>query len=211
MTPALVHQSPASTSTPSLTYTFQTAASKTAFAVGSARTSFASHGLLAAQRVLEEVDGVLTASLPPSIAAESVVPEHTCIFHFLSCTYSSHDPDEWREHCTAHLRGNEPPRRVSCPLCPWSADFEGEEEGGEAWDQGLRHVSEVHFASGHRLGNERIDTELVKWLWRRRIIGDEDLKTLVSGEYGRRFVTTNGRERRGGGQRVQHVSRRLVR
>jgi hypothetical protein len=161
--------------------------------------------------VLEEVDGVLTAPLPDSEDAVPAVPEHTCIFHFLSCTYTSRDPDEWRDHCTAHLRGQEPPSRVSCPLCPWSAECEGDEEGGEAWDQGLRHVSEVHFAVGHRLGNERVDREFVKWLWRRKIIGSEDMKVLLGADCGGRFVTTNGRERRGGGQRVQHVSQRLVR
>jgi hypothetical protein len=162
--------------------------------------------------VLHEVDGVLTAPLLDSEVAVPAVPEHTCIFHFLSCTYTSHDPEEWKEHCTAHLRGQEPPSRVSCPLCPWSAECEGEEDRRKAWDEGLSHVSEVHFAVGHRLGNERVDREFVKWLWRRKIIGGEDLKVLLGADNRGRFVTTNGRERRGGGgQRVQHVSQRLVR
>jgi hypothetical protein len=219
MTRALVHQSPASTSTPSLTSTFQTTGSQTASTAGSARTSLASHGVLAAQRVLSEVDGVLTAPVSAPAAAASAAPEHTCVFHFLACTYVSRDPDEWTRHCTAHLRGQPPPRRVACPLCPWSADCEGEEEGGAAWHRGLRHVSEVHFAAGHGLGGERVDGELARWLWQRRLIGGEDLKVLLGADCGGRhgaraegrFVVTNGRERRGRGQRVQHVSQRLVR
>ena len=73
-------------------------------------------------------------------------------------------------------------------------------------------MSEVHFASGQRLGDARVDKELVRWLWRRELIGGEDLKVLLGADSGARFVTTtnNGRERRRRGQRVQHVSQRLV-
>jgi hypothetical protein len=159
--------------------------------------------------LLEDVDGNgLLEHRPPAPSR----PVFECAFWFLSCSYISHDPEEWMMHCLSHFRGEEPPRRVTCPLC---SDFvvAGAEDGWSAWNARMRHVA-GHHLRGTSLRASRPDFHLFQHLWQKRLIDDQDLKELKGGNHNltrppENFTVTNGRRARvsGRGGRRQHVGR----
>lgn len=204
MTPALIYQSNASNGTPSLySSTLYTDAST---AEESVSTDLVDQGLLASYRPLEEVDGVLVLSV-----SEVLTPEFRCVLWFLNCPYLSRDREEWETHCLRHFHGEDPPRSVICPLCDWKRSCN---TGMEAWNLKIAHIADEHFIYGQNLNASRPDFHLYNHLWQKRIIDDQDLKELKSGNHNLRreinnYVTTNGRgsrrERESGRQRLQHV------
>ncbi|OCK85771.1 hypothetical protein K432DRAFT_3274 [Lepidopterella palustris CBS 459.81] len=153
--------------------------------------------------LLEEVDGVLERR--PIFRQ----PVFECAFWFLSCSYISHNEDEWRTHCLSHFRGEEPPKLVQCPLCEeFKATFE---QGQDAWNARMDHVA-YHHLLGQTLKTSRPDFHLFQYLWQKRLIDDADLKELKGGNHNLTraplpYVTTNGRGRRRdhGPQRSQHL------
>ena len=142
--------------------------------------------------LLEEIDGVLERR--PNYRQ----PIFECAFWFLSCSYISHDQEEWRTHCLSHFRGEEPPKSVQCPLCE---DFRVTcENGGDAWNARMDHIASYHHMLGHTLRTSRPDFHLFQHLWQKRLIDDADLKELKGGNHNltrapQPFVVTNGRSR----------------
>ncbi|KAH6618819.1 hypothetical protein C7974DRAFT_400961 [Boeremia exigua] len=191
MTPTIIYNAPASTHTPSLTFS-PTASTTSVFTPLSYQDTFpTSHA------PLEETHGVLT-----------LIPQHPCVFWFLNCTYTSTSRSEWATHCTSHFRSAPPPSSVTCPLCAWAT------EGAEgAWARSLDHIADEHFARGQsfRAYAVRPRVDLVLYLWRRRVIADQQLQELRRGVVTERYVVTGGREgERGGGGRTRR-ERRAVR
>ena len=130
-------------------------------------------------------------------------PMYQCPFWFLSCSYVTEDVEEWRTHCLAHFRGEEPPRSVTCPLCDdlklTCAD------GWTAWEYRMQHLADHHEA-GHTLRTSRPDFHLFQHLWQKHLIDDQDLKELKGSSHHNlrgppgRYTTsgsgTSGREAR---------------
>src|SRR5690242_10640989 len=195
MTPALLHQSPASPGTPPSLCSGTAATTASTASSSSISTTLIDHGLLASYPVLDDIDGVL---VHPQLTTPS--PLYRCIFWFLDCGYLSRNRQEWETHSRAHLRGADPPRSVTCPLCDWAASCDAGPPAA-AWHAKMAHLAESHFAFGQGLSTARPDFHLFQHLWQKRLIGDEDLKALKGGNYGlggRRpplgnFVRTNGR------------------
>jgi hypothetical protein len=187
MAPALVHQSAASARPPSLV-SYYTEATPTETSIS---TGLANH--LSGAVLLEENNGVL--ELPRT---QIPVPVYECAFWFLSCGYISRNQEEWMTHCESHFRGEEPPLSVQCPLCDWN---ESSDDGRAIWYTRMQHVAYEHTMLGQTLRTSRPDFDLFHYLWKRRLIDDQDYKELQGGNHNLRqrpgnFVETNGRERR---------------
>lgn len=159
--------------------------------------------------VLEDHDGVLELPLN-----EANSPTFECLFWFLDCPYISRNRQEWIVHCLHHFHGHEPPRSVSCPLCPWEASHD---QGLAAWTLKMEHTANEHFQFGQNLSASRPDFQLFNYLWRKRLINDQDMKELSGGNHNlthapSNFVTDEGprfrRERGPVRHPMQHVGQR---
>lgn len=206
MTPALIHQSNASThGPPSLYsgYTTEATPTETSVSTGLAH----GHGHLAGYTLLEEShDGVLVVP-----EGHHRAPYYECAFWFLKCTYVSGDREQWEEHCLSHFRGEDPPSRVQCPLCDWT--MESSESGQAAWTARMAHVANAHLVFGQTLRTSRPDFALFEYLWQKHLIDDQDLKELKAGNHNLthppgNFVEMGGRRRRG--ERMQRAPRQHV-
>jgi hypothetical protein len=123
-------------------------------------------------------------------------PVYECAFWFVSCEYISRNQEEWITHCESHFRGEEPPQKVQCPLCDWTATSE---DGRASWSARMQHIAYEHTMLGHTLRTSRPDFDLFHHLWQKRIIDDQDYKELLRGNnnLGRppgNFVESNGRD-----------------
>jgi len=185
---AMIHQSAASARPPSLV-SYLTEATPTETSVS---TGLANH--LSGAVLLEENNGVL--ELPRT---QVPVPVYECAFWFLNCAYISRNQEEWMTHCESHFRGEEPPRSVQCPLCEWS--ISSLDDGRMSWHARMQHVATEHTMLGQTLRTSRPDFDLYRYLWKMRLIDDQDYKELQGGNHNlaRRlgnFTETGGRERR---------------
>jgi hypothetical protein len=197
MAPALIHQYAPSAHPPSLrSCCTGTEATPTETSIS---TGLANH--LPCVPLLEDNNGVL--ELP---ATHVQTPVYECAFWFLSCGYISRNQEEWTTHCESHFRGEEPPQKVQCPLCDWTASSE---DGRASWSARMQHIACDHTMLGHTLRTSRPDFDLFHHLWRKRLIDDQDYKELLGGNHnlGRppgNFVETNGRGGRREGQERRH-------
>ncbi|KAJ5028561.1 hypothetical protein PSV08DRAFT_281760 [Bipolaris maydis] len=196
----LEHESIKSVSPPSL-HSCCTEATPTETSVS---TGLAGH--LAGYPLLEEGhEGVL--EMPHG---NGRTPVFECAFWFLDCAYISHNQEEWERHCLSHFRGEEPPLKVQCPLCDWTAHA-CEGGGHAAWAARMHHVASAHVMYGQTLRTSRPDFALFEYLWQRRLIDAEDLKELKAGNHNLtrppgNFVEMGGaRRERGRPHRTQHV------
>jgi hypothetical protein len=198
MAPACIHQSNASTHTPSLYNFSDTTPTETSISTGLASR-------LSGVPLLEDVNGVLERR-PNQCRA----PLYECAFWFLSCTYISYDEEEWKTHCLSHFRGEEPPRSVQCPLCEFHGTWDN---GWAAWNARMEHIADCHATIGETLKTSRPDFHLFSHLWQKRLIDDQDLKELKGGNHNlarlpSNFTITNSRrERDSRRQRSQHIGR----
>ncbi|KAF2648203.1 hypothetical protein K491DRAFT_613203 [Lophiostoma macrostomum CBS 122681] len=203
MAPACIHQSSSASQHPPSLFNFSEATpTETSISTGLASR-------LSGVPLLDDNNGVL--ELPSNSIRQ---PVFECSFWFLRCSYIAIDMEEWRTHCLAHFRGEEPPKSVQCPLCD---DFKLTcENGWAAWDYRMDHIAGHHLV-GHKLRTSRPDFHLFQHLWQKRLIDDQDLKELKGGNHnlthppGNFTVTGRGG---GGGRREsrrrghQHVGRR---
>ena len=193
----------ASTHPPSLRYA-DTEATATATDT-SVSTGLASH--LSGGPLLEEHNGIL--HLPPPPARP---PVFECAFWFLGCGAIFPGREEWETHCRAHFRGEDPPRRVQCPLCDWQTACD---DGTQAWDLRMHHLADHHTMLGHTLRTSRPDFHLFQHLWQKRLIGDQDLKELRGGNHNlvtplANFVETNASQGRRRRNRTPHATQHVA-
>ena len=203
MAPALIHQSNTSTYSPPSLHSCCTEATPTETSIS---TGLVNH--LAGFPLLDEGhEGVL--EIPQG---QTRAPMYECAFWFLDCSYVSYNQDEWERHCLSHFRGEEPPLKVQCPLCEWTAHTCESSGGHVVWAMRMHHVASHHVMYGRTLRTSRPDFELFEYLWQRRLIDTEDLKELKAGNHNLNhppgnYVETGGRRRERGGRphRTQHV------
>ena len=134
---------------------------------------------------------------------ERLAPWFECSFYFLPCRFTTHDEAEWRKHCLEHFHGHEPPHALTCPLCDhisfevWglpTADG-SRANGWHVWTARQDHVAATHHRFGQTLRAARPDFRLFEYLWRERLISDQDYGELID-YFQNRHVTspdTNGR------------------
>lgn len=117
---------------------------------------------------------------------------YTCLFPILNCHETFTDIAHWKTHVLSHFQTHEPPSTAQCPICPLihtsttssssqtTATFVNNDTT-RAWDALLDHISTTHSPAGHTLTNTRPDLELLRYLFRLRIIGEEQLKVVQLG------------------------------
>jgi hypothetical protein len=187
MASAFIHQSPTSVGPPSL-ISYHTEATPTETSIS---TGLANH--LSGAVLLEDNNGVL--EVPRTYIP---TPMFECAFWFLSCGYISENQEEWTIHCESHFRGEEPPQTVQCPLCDWSVSSD---DGRLSWKGRMQHLACEHTMLGQTLRTSRPDFSLFHFLFKRRLIDDQDYKELLGGNHNLtrppgNFVETSGRNRR---------------
>lgn len=201
MAPALIHQSATSARPPSL-ISYYTEATPTETSISTGLAYQLSGALL-----LEENNGVLEVP-----RTHIPTPMYECAFWFLSCGYISKNQEEWMTHCESHFRGEEPPQSVQCPLCDWAASSD---DGRVSWHARMQHMACEHTMLGQTLRTSRPDFDLFHFLFRRRLIDDQDYKELLGGNHNLarppgNFIETNSRggrrERDERRHRRQHVT-----
>lgn len=98
---------------------------------------------------------------------------YQCKFHFLGCTKTFEDKDEWLTHCQSHFRGHPPLESILCPFCK-AAEVPG------AWKDTMEHVATHQKEQGKRFGeDDKIrDKELFFYLYSKRVVSAEEYKSL---------------------------------
>lgn len=132
-----------------------------------------------------------------------------CTFHFLACSFSSNNFEEWLTHCEAHFRGQPLPKNVQCPFCEgWSTS-----PGSSAWEARMVHIAAEHH--GQRVGYcSYRDHDLYRYLWSKKVISSAELQELIKDGFlsaeSRSYSTTHDprREIRGGAVRSGSNPRR---
>lgn len=137
---------------------------------------------------------------------------YQCTFYFLDCNKSFDDFQEWLSHSLSHFKCSPPPSEVQCPFCAeWRMDA-----GPDAWNAKMRHVAE-HQRNGQRHDSVscRPDIPLFRYLWRIRIIDNQQLKTLIEHHHcclaKDEFVVTNSGRRERGDRRQGTTARSAIR
>ncbi|KAL1851589.1 hypothetical protein Plec18167_002710 [Paecilomyces lecythidis] len=121
-----------------------------------------------AARLLEDDGtGVLVA---PSGSQSRLV--YHCLFHILGCEEELDDIEQWKVHILSHFRTHPPPDTVRCPICRRTF------ENPCAWDSMLDHIVEVHYQNGQTLVMYRPDFELMRYLYRLKIITQAQFKAI---------------------------------
>lgn len=109
---------------------------------------------------------------------------YICLFHLLDCHSTFTDSQEWKSHMLGHFRAHSPPSTTRCPLCPdthFVDDGDDDVPGSvstKAWDRMLDHVDTAHYQHGQTLAGSRPDFELMRYLFRMRIISVDEFKVL---------------------------------
>jgi hypothetical protein len=187
MAPALIHQ--ATSARPPSLISYYTEATPTETSISTGLANHLSSGAI----ILEDNNGVLEVP-----RTQIPTPLYECAFWFLSCPYISANQEEWMTHCESHFRGEDPPQSVQCPLCDWAVTSE---DGRASWHMRMQHLAYDHTMLGQTLRTSRPDFSLFHFLFKRRLIDDEDYKELLGGNHNLtrppgNFVETNGRSRR---------------
>ncbi|EYE97641.1 uncharacterized protein EURHEDRAFT_495298 [Aspergillus ruber CBS 135680] len=114
---------------------------------------------------------------------------YACLFHVLNCHETFTDIDHWKTHVLSHFRTHQPPPIARCPICPTITSLTSPTTNTpnniftdtshiRAWDALLDHIDTAHYQHGHTLVNTRPDFELLRYLFRLRIISEEQFKLV---------------------------------
>ncbi|OJJ47082.1 hypothetical protein ASPZODRAFT_132019 [Penicilliopsis zonata CBS 506.65] len=129
-------------------------------------------GLEGSRNLLED-DGTGTLVVPRTAQFGHI---YTCLFHILDCHETFDCADEWKTHVLSHFRTHSPPNTARCPLCPDERFLSGMRHS--AWDRMMNHVLIAHYHQGQTLARSRPDFELMQYLYRLKIISDDQFKAM---------------------------------
>ncbi|KAL2431326.1 hypothetical protein ABEF95_006525 [Exophiala dermatitidis] len=171
---------------PPLTRCASTATSLTS----SADTDLAS-SVLGEGHVLESQDGVLTIPLRYQEDADLLCP-----FQILDCDQVFADIIHFKMHVFSHFRGHELPIFATCFLCDNKFSQQPDDDPAFAWNTMLSHMVHEHFRKGQQLATVRTDFALMRWMYSRKIISEQEFKrtqmvplpTLLPGAARRQLV-----------------------
>jgi hypothetical protein len=138
--------------------------------VSSAQTDQAS-SILGDGYILESQDGVLM--LPSRYQADA---DLLCPFQILDCEQVFADIISFKTHVFSHFRGHELPTAAACFLCDNKYSQRPEDDAAFAWNTMLSHLVHEHFRQGQRLATVRTDFGLMRWMFCRRIINEQQYK-----------------------------------
>ncbi|KAL1992737.1 hypothetical protein VTN49DRAFT_3493 [Thermomyces lanuginosus] len=137
--------------------------------------------LVADMEVINILESDAEGNLIAPSGSHSILPHATtvyhCLFHTLLCDFQHRHVDVWKKHVLSHFRG-----RPFYPhaVCPWCArDYYSPQISPErAWNDMLDHVAHDHFERGHSLAATRVSFELMQYLYRNKLITDDQLRTI---------------------------------
>lgn len=98
-----------------------------------------------------------------------------CLFHILDCHQIFEDTVQWKIHVLSHFRSHPSPTDARCPLCPSSFS---NSQRDVAWETMLDHVAEKHFQRGVPLPESRPDIQLMRYLFKLKVITHEQLRMV---------------------------------
>ncbi|KIX94562.1 uncharacterized protein Z520_09608 [Fonsecaea multimorphosa CBS 102226] len=137
----------------------------------SADTDMAS-SILGDGYMLESEDGVLTVPFRYQEDADLLCP-----FQILDCDQVFADIIHFKMHVFSHFRGHELPTFATCFLCDNKyVSHPEDDDPALAWNTMLSHMVHDHFRQGQHLATVRTDFGLMKWMYNRRIINDQQFK-----------------------------------
>ncbi|EXJ77190.1 hypothetical protein A1O3_10348 [Capronia epimyces CBS 606.96] len=151
---------------PPLTRGSSTASSSTS----SADTDMAS-SILGKGYMLESQDGVLSVPFRYQEDADLLCP-----FQILDCDQVFADIIHFKMHVFSHFRGHELPTFATCFLCDNKYVQGPDDDPALAWNNMLSHMVHEHFRTGQQLATVRTDFGLMRWMYSRRIISDQQFK-----------------------------------
>ncbi|RJE17588.1 hypothetical protein PHISCL_10074 [Aspergillus sclerotialis] len=123
----------------------------------------------------EDEAGALTLPSPPTSPLQNT-NKYICLFHLLDCHSTFASAGQWKTHVLSHFRTHPPPNTARCPLCPDEKFTDSPDS--RAWDAMLDHVDTEHYSRGQTLAGSRPDFELMRYLFRLRIISVDQFKVL---------------------------------
>lgn len=121
--------------------------------------------------MLESEDGVLTIPFRYQEDADLLCP-----FQILDCDQVFADVIPFKMHVFSHFRGHELPSSAACFLCDNKYVQRSDDDPALAWNNMLSHMVHDHFRQGQQLATVRTDFGLMRWMYSRRIINDQQLK-----------------------------------
>lgn len=118
---------------------------------------------------------------------------YPCLFPILNCHETFTNLEYWKTHVLSHFRTHDPPSTARCPICPSPSSSPTSPVATtgttftttpqtRAWDALLDHLATTHYQPGHSRRTPpplRPDFELLRYLFRLRIIGEEQWKAAV--------------------------------
>jgi len=116
------------------------------------------------------------------ISTQPQTTGYPCVFSFLGCNNTKWCKSDWLTHSLLHFRANPPPPTVVCPFCrrifndpqpetPYAGD-------STAWEEYMDCIAS-HIDDGAKLDRPMKDIKLFKYLWRKKVISDNDFRDLV--------------------------------
>lgn len=115
-------------------------------------------------------DSAPTSSSTPSEYTIGRRCKYQCLFHILDCDQSFEDMEMWKVHVLSHFGSHPAPTDARCPLCQSAVS---DSQRDVAWETMLDHVAERHFQNGIALSWSRPDIELMRYLFKLRVITPE--------------------------------------
>ena len=104
-------------------------------------------------------------------------PQYECPFNHLHCLLVFTSFDEWLAHSLTHFDGHAPPGKASCCFCDQTF---ASPSGMQCWRERMEHV-ELHHRLGHKLAHARLDLDLYRYLYQKRVITDLAFRDLTIG------------------------------
>jgi len=119
----------------------------------------------------ESQNGVLTVPFRYQEDADLLCP-----FQILDCDQVFADVVHFKMHVFSHFRGHELPVFATCFLCDNRWVQRPEDDPALAWNNMLSHMVHEHFRKGQQLATVRTDFSLMRWMYNKRIINDQQFK-----------------------------------
>ena len=163
--------------------------------------SLPSTDFLPASPLERDADGNPTLQTPPQVIS------YPCAFGFLDCPFADSCKSTWLSHNRAHFKTKQPPPTAVCPFCHRAFNSNaqagtayGGSAGAAAWEQSMECLAS-HIEEGATLARPWKDIELYSYMWRNRLITNDEYRELVQDGRVRRGIPVIEFEKRDRGRR----------
>jgi len=145
-----------------------TRGTSTASSVASSLDTGLASSILGDGYTLESQDGILTVPFRYQEDADLLCP-----FQILDCDRVFAEIVPFKMHVFSHFRGHELPAVAACFLCDAKFVQHPDDDRALAWNTMLSHMVHEHFRQGQHLATVRTDFSLMRWMFSKRIINED--------------------------------------